>query len=53
MKCFLAANVLFSAANKFSQLHRLIYWLREKHELITSDYAGEEAIRNIRAKRSD
>lgn len=53
MKCFLNANVLFSAANESSQLHRLIHWLQETHELITSDYAQEEAIRNIRAKRND
>lgn len=53
MKCFLDANVLFSAANKSSQMHRLILRLSENHSLITSDYAREEAIRNIRAKRSD
>lgn len=53
MKCFLDANVLFSAANESSQLHRFIETLAIDHELITSDYAREEAMRNIRAKRSD
>ena len=53
MKCFLDANVLFSAAHEGSQMHRFIDSLAADHEFITSDYAREEAMRNIRAKRSD
>ena len=51
MKCFIDANVLFSGANEDSQMHRLLLRMSEPHELITSDYAREEAIRNIRSKR--
>lgn len=53
MKCFLDANVLFSAANESSQMHRFITELSKQHKWITSDYARDEAIRNIRTKRSD
>jgi predicted nucleic acid-binding protein len=53
MKCFLEANVLFSAANEKSQMHRFINEISTRHTCLTSDYAREEAIRNIRAKRSD
>lgn len=34
-------------------MHRLLNTLATVHVFITSDYAREEAIRNIRAKRSD
>jgi len=51
MKCFLDANVLFSGANETNQMHRLLNVAGEVHQLITSDYAREEAIRNIRNKR--
>ncbi|NBB80620.1 MAG: PIN domain-containing protein [Verrucomicrobia bacterium] len=53
MKCFLDANVLFSAANEASNIHKLILAAAQKHKLLSSDYAREEAIRNIRAKRSE
>lgn len=53
MKCFIDANVLFSGANEASQMHRLLLSMSVRHQLITSDYAHEEAIRNIRTKRSD
>lgn len=53
MKCFIDANVLFSAANEASQMHRFLIEAAKSHRLISSDYAREEAIRNIRAKRSD
>lgn len=53
MKCFLDANVLFSAANESRQMHRFIMELSKQHKWITSDYARDEAIRNIRTKRSD
>ena len=52
MKCFLDANVLFSAANEPSRMHHFIEELQQRHECLTSNYAQEEAIRNIRAKRS-
>jgi predicted nucleic acid-binding protein len=52
MKCFIDANVLFSGANETSQMHRLLQTFGARHELITSDYAREEAIRNIRTKRA-
>jgi uncharacterized protein len=51
MKCFLDANVLFSAANEGSYIHQLVLAAARKNELVSSDYAREEAIRNIRAKR--
>lgn len=51
MKCFLDANVLFSGSNEASQIHRLLNQAADGHQLITSDYAREEAIRNIRNKR--
>jgi predicted nucleic acid-binding protein len=51
MKLFLDANVIFSASNEVSQLNRLIVLLKQSHSLVTSDYAREEASRNVRAKR--
>jgi len=54
MKAFLDANVIFSASKESSQINRLIALLKsQSHLLITSDYAREEAIRNIRKKRPD
>lgn len=52
MKCFLDANVLFSASNQSSQIHRLLKELESRQVWITSDYAREEARRNIRSKRA-
>lgn len=51
MKCFLDANVLFSGSNESSQMHQLLHKLGTSQQLITSDYAREEALRNIRSKR--
>ncbi len=51
MKLFLDANVLFSASNPSSNIHRFIQRLADTHTLVTSDYAHEEARRNIRRKR--
>ncbi len=51
MKLFLDANVVFSAANSESQLHRFILLLGRDQMLVTSGYAQQEAYRNIRAKR--
>ena len=52
MKIFLDANVLFSASNPVSNIHRFITLLFDEHQLVTSDYAHEEARRNIQAKRA-
>ncbi len=51
MKIFLDANVLFSASNAGSNIHAFIHLISDAHELVTSDYAYEEARRNIYAKR--
>ena len=51
MKIFLDANVIFSASNASSNMHAFITLISETHELVTSDYAYEEARRNIQAKR--
>lgn len=52
MKIFLDANVLFSASNPASNIHQFIMLLSETHQIVTSDYAHEEARRNIQAKRA-
>ncbi|MEQ8848718.1 hypothetical protein [Botrimarina sp.] len=52
MRVFLDANVLFSAANWGSRVARLVAWLLEGHTAVTSDFAIEEAVRNVRLKRS-
>lgn len=51
MKIFLDANVIFSAANESGNLSRLLMRLAMDHTLVTSDYAHQEAYRNILAKR--
>lgn len=51
VKVFLDANVLFSASNRESYLSRLIGLLQQRHEALTSDYAAEEARRNIERSR--
>jgi hypothetical protein len=51
MSGFLDANVLFSAGNADSSIHRLLTWLHGKEPLVTSAYAATEAARNIAAKR--
>jgi predicted nucleic acid-binding protein len=51
MKIFLDANVLFSASNPASNIHRLAHRLSKSHTLVTSHYAWEEASRNLRIKR--
>jgi hypothetical protein len=53
MRIFLDANVIFSAANPDSHLNRLVRYLADHHTPISSDYAREEAFRNICAKRPD
>ncbi len=51
IRVFLDANVLFSASNEPSNIARLIRLLIEHGEAVTSDFAVEEARRNIVIKR--
>lgn len=53
MFVFLDANILFSGSNPASNLHRFLFWLCDKENLVTSLYAVEEASRNIIAKRPE
>ncbi len=51
IRVFLDANVLFSASNRDSHIARLVHHLTETAEVVTSDFAAEEARRNIQLKR--
>lgn len=51
LRVFLDANVLFSASNAESPIAVLIQLLIEKGQAVTSDFAVEEAGRNITLKR--
>ncbi|MGC9452201.1 MAG: hypothetical protein ACP5I4_12235 [Oceanipulchritudo sp.] len=51
MKVFLDANILFSAADDRSQVHRFVRFLADKGVAASSDYALAEAARNILLKR--
>ena len=51
MRIFLDANILFSASLESSHASRLAERLIERHEVVTSAYAHEEALRNIRIKQ--
>lgn len=51
MRVFLDANVLFSASNAGSNISRLVKLLLEQGTAVTSDFAIEEARRNIETKR--
>ncbi len=51
IRVFLDANVLFSASNDGSNIARLVHLLIEQGEVITSDFAAEEARRNVQLKR--
>lgn len=53
MRVFLDANVLFSASNSGSNVARLIHLLFERGTAVTSDFALEEARRNVELKRPD
>ena len=53
IRVFLDANVLFSASNTGSNIARLIRLLTEEGKAVTSDFAVEEARRNILLKRPD
>ncbi|WP_454064566.1 PIN domain-containing protein [Candidatus Nitrospira salsa] len=48
---FLDANVLFSASNIGGNIFRLVHLLIEREEAVTSDFAAEEARRNVQLKR--
>lgn len=50
-RVFLDANVLFSASNASSNIARLIDLLAETGQAVTSDFAVEEARRNVAIKR--
>ncbi|MEX0331711.1 MAG: putative toxin-antitoxin system toxin component, PIN family [Puniceicoccaceae bacterium] len=52
MRIFLDANILFSAGLEGSQASRLVERLIGRHEVITSAYAHEEVLRNIRIKQT-
>ncbi len=51
MRIFLDANVLFSAANFDSNIAQLIKIVINDHTALTSDFALEEARRNVQLKR--
>ena len=51
MRVFLDANVLFSAANAESNIARLVSLVKKSHAAVSSDFAIEEARRNIALKR--
>lgn len=51
LRVFLDANVLFSASNTGSNIARLIDLLINTGQAVTSDFAAEEARRNIHLKR--
>lgn len=51
LRVFLDANVLFSASNAGSNIARLITLLIQRGEAVTSDFALEEARRNVLLKR--
>jgi predicted nucleic acid-binding protein len=51
VRVFLDANVLFSASYSGSNIARLIQLLLDKGAAVTSEYALEEARRNVNLKR--
>ena len=51
LRVFIDANVLFSASKTGSNISRLLKLLLEQGNAITSDFAVEEARRNIELKR--
>ncbi|HMO85521.1 MAG TPA: hypothetical protein PKC18_11450 [Lacipirellulaceae bacterium] len=51
MRTFLDANVVFSACHAGSGIARLVALLTERHAAVTSDFALEEARRNVTLKR--
>jgi predicted nucleic acid-binding protein len=53
MRIFLDANVVFSACNRGSNLATLVDAVVQRHSVVTSVFALEEARRNIVSKRPD
>ena len=53
MRVFLDANVVFSAANSGSNVALLVDRVIAEHKAVTSDFALEEATRNVALKRPD
>jgi len=53
MRVFLDANVIFSASAPESGIGRLLQLARPRCTLLTSDFAAEEARRNVELKRPD
>ena len=51
MRVFLDANVVFSAANETSNIAKLVDLVIREHTAVTSDFALEEASRNVQRKR--
>jgi predicted nucleic acid-binding protein len=51
LRVFLDANVLFSASNAGSNIARLLDWLCQQGEAVSSAVAVEEARKNIELKR--
>ena len=48
MRVFLDANILFSAANPKWHTSKLVQWLIKNASCVTSNYATEEARRNLK-----
>jgi hypothetical protein len=53
VRVFLDANVLFSASNSGTNIERLVRLVLDRGTAVTSDFAMEEARRNIESKRPD
>jgi len=53
MRIFLDANILFSAAQPHSRLRAFLDMLLAEADLLTNEYAVEEARRNLAAKFPD
>ena len=53
MRIFLDANILFSAAQAHSRMRALVDVLLDQVDCLTSNYAVEEARRNLAAKFPD
>ncbi len=53
MRVFFNVNVLFSASNAQSNVRRLVELVFREHTVVTSDFAWEEARRNVEVRRPD
>ena len=52
MRIFLDANILFSASLQGSHMRRLVDQSIKNHQVLSSKYAYEEALRNLHLKRN-